>query len=270
VPQAPSDIAAHSCACKDACSSRRCLCRRWGGRCKESCKCQGLYCGNKFLTNGLYFGEAHRNLRATHCFADYVEKAETLDNRRPHHDNDADISVSNLKSLLLADHNYFDKSDELREWRDKLYKTGPDFEDHLIHLRWLFRLGLSISESDPRFYSFCLKEWTDQNTHRHCAVCKRCCPVKTSWHCSVCRQCRHDGLYVACYRCGGKSSAAMSEKEKEIEFWRSERIETPSDLFEAAGPSVRAFDDDLSLSGIDVRTSIEIRNDASNPGPAVP
>jgi hypothetical protein len=214
VPRPPIDIAAHSCACNDACNSRRCLCRRWGGRCKESCRCQGLHCGNKFLTNGLYFGEAHRNSRATHCFADYVEKAEKLDNRHPRQDNDADISVSNLKSLLLADLNYFDKSDELREWRDKLYKTEPDFEDHLTHLRWLFRLGLSISGSDPRFYSFCLTEWTDENTHRHCAVCKRCCPVKTSWHCSVCRQCRHDGLDVACYRCGCRSLAAMSAKKR--------------------------------------------------------
>ena len=64
-------------------------------------------------------------------------------------------------------------------------------------------------------------------------------------------------------------SRDVSKKEKAIEFWRNERIETPSDLSEAAGPSIRAFDDDLILSGLDVRPSIEICDDVSNSGPAV-
>ena len=58
--------------------------------------------------------------------------------------------------------------------------------------------------------------------------------------------------------------------KREIEFWRNESIETPSDLSEAAGPNMRAFDDNLSLSGLDVRQNIEIRDDVSNSGPAVP
>ena len=62
---------------------------------------------------------------------------------------------------------------------------------------------------------------------------------------------------------------AMSKEEKEYEFWRNEMMETPSSLPEVAGPSLRAVDDDPISSGLDVRTSIEVRDDASNSGPAV-
>lgn len=264
MPQAPDDIATRSCACKDPCDSRRCLCRRWGGSCKESCKCKGLHCNNEFRENGFYFGEAHSSSRATHCFADYVEKAEKFDYRRPYRNNGANTTTTNLESLLLADHQLFDESKELREWRDKLDELGTDFEDRIAHLRFLFRLGLSISEDNPRFYSFCLKQWTNKNTYRHCPVCKRCCSVNISWHCSVCRQCRHDGLGVTCFRCGGRSSTAKSRQEMEYEFCRIMDMKTPS---EAAGSSQRAAGDDLSSSGPDVRTSIENFLDS---GSAVP
>lgn len=269
MPQVPDDIATRSCACKDACGSRRCLCRRWGGSCKESCKCKGQHCGNEFRANGFWFGEAYSDSRATHCFTDYVEKAEKIDYRRPFHDNGASTHNKNLEALLTADRRLFDESDELREWKNKLDEVGPEFGARMAHLRWLFRLGLSISEGKTRFYSFCLKQWTDEDTYRHRPVCKGCCSVKTSWHCGVCRQCRHDGLDETCFRCGGRSLTAMSEEEKENEFWRNEMLGPSSNLPEFAGPSLRAVDDDPISSGVDVRTSIEVRDDASNSGPAV-
>lgn len=161
-------------------------------------------------------------MRATHCFTDYVEKAKfKVAFRRPSRANGANTSTNTLESLLLADHGLFEESDELREWRGKLDELEPHSDESLTHLRWLFRLGLSISEGNPRFYSFCLKKWTDEDEHRHCAVCKRYCSIKTSWRCSVCRQCRHDGLEVTCSRCGGRSSTAISRQEKEYEIWRN-------------------------------------------------
>jgi hypothetical protein len=145
VPKAPDDIATRSCACKDSCDSRRCLCRRRGGVCKESCKCQApdRHCANKFAYNGNLFGEAHTHSRATHCFADYVEKAEKIDFRRPYHDNGANIQPKNLESLLFADDDFFDELAELRDWRTKLDELESD--ERLEHTRWLFRLDLSIS-----------------------------------------------------------------------------------------------------------------------------
>ena len=86
-----------------------------GGSCKESCEFKGQQCGNDFRANGFWFGEAHSSSRATHCFADYVEKAEKLDYRRPFHDNGASTHPNNLKLLLTADHQLFDESDEFRE-----------------------------------------------------------------------------------------------------------------------------------------------------------
>jgi hypothetical protein len=56
----------------------------------------------------------------------------------------------------------------------------------------------------------------------------------------------------------------MSNEEKENEMMKS-----PSSLSEFSGPSLPAADDDPTSSGLDVRTSIEVRDDASNSGPAV-
>jgi hypothetical protein len=39
--EAPMDILTRPCDCKDLCSTRRCLRRRWGGSCKHYCKCSG-------------------------------------------------------------------------------------------------------------------------------------------------------------------------------------------------------------------------------------
>lgn len=92
-------------------------------------------------------------------------------------------------------------------------------------MHWLFRLGLSIKQGDSRFYSFCIKGWTNEGDYRHCAVCNKCCPVMTSWHCGVCRQCRHDGMQTNCYRCGGRSSIGLSREEKEYDIWRNMELE---------------------------------------------
>jgi hypothetical protein len=89
----------------------------------------------------------------------HVEKAKfKVDLRRPSCDDGANISTKTLETLLLADHQRVDESDELREWRAKLDETDPYSDECLTHLRWPFRLSLSISEGNPRFYSICLKE----------------------------------------------------------------------------------------------------------------
>jgi hypothetical protein len=168
------------------------------------------------------------NIRAAYCFTDYLEKPEKIDYRRPFHNNGSGISAQDLEQLLLANDSFFDESAELREWRDKLSTMEERSEERATHMQWLFRLGLSLHEGDSRFYSFCNKQWTSQDTHRHCAACKRCYPVDTSWHCGVCRQCRHEGLDRTCYRCGGRSSTAISRQEKEYEIWRTMELEDDS------------------------------------------
>lgn len=192
------------------------------------CKCRGEMCNNRFrILEACHFGPQrpeHPKLRANHCFADYFEKAEKFDYRRPWHDNGADTTSGNLEGLMLADPTFFDKSDELRDWRRKLDTLETDSEEREKHMQWLFRLGLSNEEGNKYFYSFCLKSWTDDDDHRHCAACNRCCSIKVSWHCSVCRQCRHEGLDVTCFRCGGRSLTATSRQEKEWEFWRKEMV----------------------------------------------
>jgi hypothetical protein len=117
--------------------------------------------------------------------------------------------MEGLEQLLLAADNFFDESAELRERKDTLSTLEVGSEERSIHIEWLFRLGLKLDEHNPRFYSFCNKQWTNTNTHRHCAACRRCYTIETSWHCGVCRQCRHEGLDTACHRCGGRSSTAV-------------------------------------------------------------
>jgi hypothetical protein len=244
VPEAPDDIATRCCSCKDYCSSRRCLCRRWGGSCKEGCKCQTTgHCCNIFSANTLYFGAQPDdcNTRATYCFIDYLEKAEKIDHRRPFHNSSATSSRKGLEQLLLATDSFFDESAELREWRNTLSTLKEGSGERAAHMQWLFRLGLSLQEGDSRFYSFCNKQWTSQDTHRHCAACKRCCSVDTSWHCGVCRQCRHEGLNRTCYRCGGRSSTEVSRQE-EYEIWRNMELNDDSRVASADRESTHGSD----------------------------
>lgn len=149
-------------------------------------------------------------------------KFEKVDFRHPWNQNLPKSTVKSLESRLLADAAFFETSDDLRDWRDKLDTLAAGSEEREKHMQWLFRTGLSIEVGNKYFYSFCLKIWTDDDNHRHCAACKRCCSIKVSLHCGVCRQCRHDGLDVTCYHCGGRSLTATSRQEKEYEFFRKE------------------------------------------------
>lgn len=175
----------------------------------------------------------------------------------------------NLELLLLAHVNFFDESIELRKWRDRLTTLEVWSNERVAHMQWLFRLGLSLDENNTCFYSFCNKQWTSSDTHRHCATCNRCHALEMSWHCGLCRQCRHEGLDKYCYRCGGSSSTAMSRQEKQIEIWRT-RVLTynskPEDRDEESphgsghpGFSVRPSAEDAVTSSGDSMPS--------NPGP---
>lgn len=209
---------ARCCNCKDLCTTRRCICRRWGGACKQGCKCRGELCNNRFRDLNVDFGPQRPGLpalRASHCFTDYVEKSEKVDFRHSWNQNFPKTTVKSLESRLLADSAFFEMSDELREWREKFDTLAIDSEKREEHMQWLFRLGLSNEEGNKYLYSFYLKSWTDDDNHRHCAACNRCCSIKVSWHCSVCRQCRHEGLDVTCFRCGGRSLTATSRQGKE-------------------------------------------------------
>lgn len=241
MPSAPDDIATRSCNCKDDCNSRRCICRRWGGGCKHSCKCQDRYCGNRFDTYlSVCFGHEELNgtpLRATYCFTDYAEKADKIDIRRPYNTNEADATQSNLESLLLADDSFFESSDELRAWRGKLEELAVVPEDRHTHIQWLFRMGLSTKSGNKYFYSFCIKGWAERDTYRHCAACNKCYPIGSSWHCGVCRQCRHDGLDQNCSRCGGRSSAAKLRQEKEYDYAAREFTQKTPFFPESCQPS---------------------------------
>jgi hypothetical protein len=59
----------------------------------------------------------------------------------------------------------------------------------------------------------------------------------------------------------------MSRQEKEYEYWRNKGfMKTPS---EATGSYLRVIGDNPGSSDLDVRSSIEVRDDASSSGPAV-
>lgn len=66
------------------------------------------------------------------------------------------------------------------------------------------------------FYSFCKKEWVNEEDYRHCSVCRKCHSVHVSWHFGVCKQCRRSGLDKPCHRCGGTSSKANPESNDDI------------------------------------------------------
>jgi hypothetical protein len=177
-----------------------------------------------------------------------------FDFRRPFHDNGARSSAQDLEQLLLATDSFFDESAELREWRDTLSTLEEGSEERATHMQWLFRLGLSLHDGDLRFYSFCNKQWTSQDTHRHCAACKRCCSIDKSWHCGVCRQCRHEGLDTTCYRCGGRSSTATSKQE----IWRTMKLDDDNGA-ETAG---REFPHESGHHDFNILPSIEASRDA--------
>lgn len=220
VPAAPDDIDTRTCSCKDACDTRRCICRRWSGECKHNCNCR-QDCNSPFgRVKELYFNIERPGLpalRPTSCFVDYAQKGTKLITPRggtDHWMNYAD--TEGLETLLLADAAFFDTSGDLREWKQKLDILTADSEERKEHMQWLFRLAFSNDTEKKSFYSLCLNIWTDDNTHRHCAVCSRCCSLDVSWHCGVCRQCRHDGLDKTCFRCGGRSLTAESRLEKDM------------------------------------------------------
>jgi hypothetical protein len=180
--------------------------------------------------------------------------------------------MEGLEQLLLAADNFFDESAELREWKDTLSTLEVGSEERSIHIEWLFRLGLKLDEHNPRFYSFCNKQWTNTNTHRHCAACRRCYTIETSWHCGVCRQCRHEGLDTACHRCGGRSSTSVLQEEKEYEMWRTWELNDDS----AVRGTGRGSTYGSGHHGSNVLPSIEASRDAvvgtginllSHPGP---
>jgi hypothetical protein len=149
--------------------------------------------------------------RATPCFTDYAEKA--CDSREPARGNEIALALHHLETVLLADNDFIGKSSELRDWLEKLNTFPADSEERRVHMRCLFRKGLSNEADSNVFYSFCLKKWVQEEDYRHCTVCSNCYSVHQSWHCGVCKQCRHSGLDVPCQGCGGTSSRAELRPE---------------------------------------------------------
>lgn len=237
VPEAPDDIATRLCNCKDQCISRRCPCRRWGGECKDDCKCQDCdsCCVNVFTVNSYFFGPSLPGSaipRATPCFTDYVESKTKYDPRDPFcRERRDDTSVEKLENLLLAREDFFETSNELRDWHQTLDTLAINSEERKKHLWWLFRKGLSNEADIGFFYSFRKTEWIKEEDFRHCAVCNKCYSVHESWHCGVCKQCRHGGLDEPCRQCGGTSSMAKPRSEDDFGDLESEpsrsRISAP-------------------------------------------
>lgn len=122
-------------------------------------------------------------------------------------------SADALENSLLANDSFFDKSGQLRSWRQRLDALPAGSDDRNTHLQWLFRLGLSLDKPTDQFYSFCSKDWRSAETFKHCPVCNKCADINQSWHCEVCRLCRHTGRDKTCTACGGHSSTARPRQK---------------------------------------------------------
>jgi hypothetical protein len=255
-PKAPDDIETRPYNCKDLCSTRRCICRRWGGQCKHDCKCNGSHveasCLNIFeLNEDRFFGPALPGKyvpRATPCFTDYLEKALKVDLGHALHQKTSKVSVEYLETLLLADGNSMDMWDDLKALHETLKTLAVDSEERKAHLRRIFREGLSVEHESCFFFSFCQKDWEYVHDYTHCATCNKCYSARSSWHCGVCRQCRHNGLDEPCHRCGGTSlDAGLRLGESRPDTQSSSRLRITESISEQLDESSRAVDDEVTL-----------------------
>jgi hypothetical protein len=255
-PEAPADIGTRTCNCKDLCSTRRCICRRWGGQCKHDCKCNGFHaeasCLNIFdLNEDRFFGPALPGKcvpRATPCFTDYLEKALKMDFGSALHQKNSKVSVEYLETLLLADGNSMDMWDDLEALRETLKTLAVDSEERKAHLRRIFREGLSVEHESCFFFSFCQKDWEYVNDYTHCPTCKKCYSARSSWHCGVCKQCRHNGLDEPCHRCGGTSlDAGLRLAESRPDTQSSSRLRITESISEQLDESSSAVDEEVNL-----------------------
>lgn len=126
-------------------------------------------------------------LRATPCFADFVEKKSRLDPGIFSCASGFDKTVINLERSLLAEEDLLGKSNELRDWRLTLDTLTINSEERKLHFWWLSRKGLSNQAGIDFFYSFCKKEWVNEGDYRHSPVCRNCYSVHVSWHYGVCK-----------------------------------------------------------------------------------
>jgi hypothetical protein len=255
--EAPKDIQTRPCDCKDLCSTRRCLCRRWGGSCKHNCKCSGckddppLGCQNPFrYSEYRYFGPSLPGQsvpRATPCFTDYVEKALKTGNRPLSRNNSARVSVETLEKTLMADRDSMDMWDDLTELHDTLETLAVDSEERKAHLWRIFQEGLSVEAESCFFYSFCEKNWEYVLDYTHCATCNKCYSVRSSWHCGVCRKCCHNGAYEPCHRCGGTStSAGIRLAESQPGTQSNNRLRITGSVSELLDESSSAMDEEVT------------------------
>ena len=204
----PHDIEILACRCKDRCATKRCACRKWGGRCKHDCKCSegvlGLECINPFERRlDEFFGD-RPHVRANACFVKVLEKSDRGARRSSY------PTVGELETLLMRDKTPFTVGLGdlgMADW----FKQLPDFQlgskERAEHMQSLFRRALGEgqgAEYSEWFYSFCRNGWEEDNMTTHCWACNDCKHWR-EWHCGVCKQCQY-GLSIPCEGCGGRSN----------------------------------------------------------------
>jgi len=209
---------APTCPCQNGCKANRCTCRRLGFGCSEKCGC-GEYMGvrksyrakpchnplNSFFIR--LFGEnsatpyGSGGLRPTRCFGTHLAKTyKDLDDVWT-------MDLDDLRTKLVANDAAFDDlEDGPAQWAEK-DKKCVTAEEKYTHMQELYRI--SLGGDSMEWYSFCEKQWAEDNVTWHCSVCKECNNWR-SWHCGTCKKCR-EGIKTPCYKCGGVSHSFYDE-----------------------------------------------------------
>ncbi|EGP82728.1 uncharacterized protein MYCGRDRAFT_97389 [Zymoseptoria tritici IPO323] len=225
--EAPQDVMTCTCNCKNRCSTRRCTCRKWGGRCKEGCKCRkdkaveeslGPECHNPFEdVTRKFFGVYHPNVRASDCFVSFVERKL----KKGQHCDPSEMAKTllNADDGIVWDPEMNDIAPNLSGCRERLADLPSGSVERKEHMQLLFRGALGegdVYEEDGigmYKWNFCESQWYDENgPFTHCPTCGKCVADDEQWHCGVCRRCRYNRR-TPCEKCGGISRSLKEHKE---------------------------------------------------------
>lgn len=221
-----------------------CVCRKWGRKCRETCKCpRGCehisawrvprLCKNVFnIELDETFG-AEVEVRANACFASCLADPKKSQS----------FNAKSLEAVLLKDFWPSRGDKNLREWLEKLERMEKGSDERDKHLQWLNRrvLGEGKDADGWWWWSWCKQSWTSYGTTRHCWVCGSCRDSMNMWHCGKCRKCR-SGL-EPCSGCGGRPDVDGSQEISDLQEDDTEEHEPEQREFvddNTDGPAVKA------------------------------
>lgn len=157
---------------------------------------------------GAIFGEEHSKLRATPCFAQYLDKNHDRVDVEDLRCKLMGVRRDDITSAPMGDAFDEDCDYKLAEWKQK-WVNGIATSDEgakNAHIKALLRHGL-VDERSMWYYSFCRGSRGNQgmlvqdSCTWHCRDCGECNDWR-EWHCGKCKECTY-GVSIPCQGCGG-------------------------------------------------------------------